>query len=59
MIKLAGKLGFLREACFRNARIVDGKYYDSLGFGILKSEWQEKYPNGFLVETRKRSTKIR
>lgn len=50
MIKLTGKLGFLREACFRNARIVNGKYYDSLGFGILKPEWQKKYPFGFLAE---------
>lgn len=47
MISLAEKLGYTKEACFRKARIVNGKYYDSLGYGILKEEWHEKYPNGF------------
>lgn len=40
LMNLARKLGFTQEACFRNARIVDGKYYDGLGYGILRSEWQ-------------------
>ena len=39
MVRLAEKLGFRREACFRKARIVDGNYYDALGFGILREEW--------------------
>jgi RimJ/RimL family protein N-acetyltransferase len=39
LIKLAHKLGFIQEACFRKARIVDNKYYDGLGFGILREEW--------------------
>jgi RimJ/RimL family protein N-acetyltransferase len=39
MIKLSQKLGFREEARFRNARIVDGKYYDSIGMGILREEW--------------------
>ena len=39
MIKLSQKLGFKQEARFRNARIVDGKYYDSIGMGILREEW--------------------
>jgi len=42
MIKLARKLGFQQEACFRKARIVDGKYYDGLGFGILREEWKNR-----------------
>ena len=40
MIRVAQKLGFQQEACFRKARIVDGAYYDSLAFGILREEWQ-------------------
>jgi len=40
MMKLADKLGFKLEARFRNARIVNGKYYDSIGMGMLKNEWQ-------------------
>jgi RimJ/RimL family protein N-acetyltransferase len=40
MIALAEKLGFSREACFRKARIVGGKHYDGLGYGILKEEWR-------------------
>ncbi|MEW7279309.1 GNAT family protein [Aquimarina sp. 2201CG1-2-11] len=39
MIKLAEKLGMKKEACYRKARIIDGKYYDSISYGILKSEW--------------------
>ena len=39
MIRLAKKLGFTEEARFRDARIVDGQYYDGLGFGVLRSEW--------------------
>jgi RimJ/RimL family protein N-acetyltransferase len=47
MIKLAEKLSFAREATFRNARIVDGVYYDGLGYGILREEWEQLYPTGF------------
>lgn len=42
MIKLGTKLGFVTEARFRNARIVNGKYYDSIGMGILREEWPQK-----------------
>lgn len=42
LMHLAQKLGFKQEACFRQARIVDGKYYDGLGYGILRSEWMTK-----------------
>jgi RimJ/RimL family protein N-acetyltransferase len=47
MMRLAEKLGFKQEAVFRKARIVKGLYYDGLGYGILREEWQERYPNGF------------
>jgi RimJ/RimL family protein N-acetyltransferase len=42
MMKLALKLGFSQEACFRQARIVKGQYYDGLGYGILRNEWKTK-----------------
>jgi RimJ/RimL family protein N-acetyltransferase len=50
MMRLAEKLGFTKEAVFRNARIVNGKYYDGLGYGILREEWEERFPKGFLKD---------
>jgi len=47
MIRLAEKLGFVEEARFRRARVVQGEEYDSLGFGVLREEWKDRYPNGF------------
>lgn len=47
MIKLAEKLGYQEEARFRMARIVNGEYYDGMGYGILRSEWESQYPEGF------------
>lgn len=38
MIHLAVKMGLHKEAEFKKARIVDGKYYDSVSYGILKEE---------------------
>ncbi len=40
MIKLAKKLGMREEARYRKARIVNEKYFDSVSYGILKTEWQ-------------------
>lgn len=51
MIRLAQKLGYQQEACFRMARIVDGDYFDGLGFGILRDEWQLRFPDGFTALT--------
>ncbi len=42
MIAVSEKLGLKREACFRKARIVGGKYYDSVSYGILREEWNRK-----------------
>jgi len=42
MMGLAEKLGMIKEAEYRKARIVDGKYYDSISYGILKEEWENK-----------------
>lgn len=47
MMRLAEKLGYKEEARFRSARIVDGQYYDGMGYGILRDEWQTRYPQGF------------
>ena len=48
IMRLADKLGFQQEACFRKARIVRGAYYDGLGYGVLREEWRERYPDGFV-----------
>ena len=40
MIKLAAKLGMRQEACYQNARIVNGQYYDSVSYGLLREEWK-------------------
>ncbi|GCE48356.1 putative hydrolase of HD superfamily [Thermosporothrix hazakensis] len=47
MMRLAEKLGYVQEARFRKARIVGGIYYDGLGYGVLREEWQSRYPGGF------------
>ncbi len=47
MTWLAVKLGYTLEARFRKARIVKGAYYDGLGYGVLREEWRERYPDGF------------
>ena len=47
MMKLAGKLGFQEEARFRRARVVNGAYYDGMGYGVLREEWMAHYPEGF------------
>ena len=40
MMKLAEKLGLKKEAVNRKARIVEGEYFDSVSYGILREEWQ-------------------
>jgi putative hydrolase of HD superfamily len=47
MMRLAGKLGFKEEARFRKARIVNGAYFDGMGYGVLREEWDARYPDGF------------
>lgn len=54
MMRLAEKLGFREEARFRMARIVDGIYYDGMGYGVLREEWDARYPNGFAAHLRER-----
>lgn len=47
MMRLAEKLHYQLEARIRMARVVGKQYYDSLSYGILKSEWKAAFPNGF------------
>lgn len=49
MMRLAEKLGYIEEARFRNARIVDGRFFDGLGYGVLREEWTDRYPDGFVT----------
>ncbi|MCO7174983.1 GNAT family N-acetyltransferase [Sporolactobacillus kofuensis] len=53
MMKLAEKLGYTKEACFRKARIVNGEYYDSIGYGVLREEWNALHPQGFESDLKK------
>lgn len=39
MMHLAEKLKMKKEANFRMARIVNNQYYNSVSYGILRSEW--------------------
>lgn len=39
MLGVGRKLGFTEEARFRDARVVDGHFYDSVVMGVLRSEW--------------------
>lgn len=50
MMRLAEKLGFREEARFRKARIVNGEYYDGMGYGVLRDEWNTMYPDRFAVK---------
>ncbi len=49
MMRVAEKLGYQLEARFRQARIVNGRHYDGLGYGILRAEWARRYPTGFVA----------
>lgn len=48
----AEKLGYQLEARFRQARIVNGRHYDGLDYGILREEWARRYPRGFAAHVR-------
>ena len=39
MMACAQKLGFQQEARLRKVRYFNGQYYDSVKYGMLKSEW--------------------
>jgi len=44
MIAVGSKLGFVREACIRNGCCVEGKFYDRIKMGVLRSEWERQKP---------------
>ncbi|MFD2681886.1 GNAT family N-acetyltransferase [Bacillus seohaeanensis] len=39
MMKVAERIGMKEEARIRNARTVDGEYFDAIKMGILREEW--------------------
>ena len=47
MMGLARKLGLEEEARIRMARVYRGEHFDSVGYGILRTEWEALYPDGF------------
>ncbi|GCE24053.1 GNAT family N-acetyltransferase [Dictyobacter kobayashii] len=55
MMRLAEKLGYQLEARFRKARTFKGTYYDGLGYGVLREEWEARYHQGFASYLQKRS----
>lgn len=42
MINLAKKLGMKHEGNIRKARLINGRYYDSVNMGILRDEWEKR-----------------
>ena len=40
MMHVAEKIGMQQESCVRQVRFYNGKYYDSMKYGILRDEWQ-------------------
>lgn len=47
MMRLAEKLGFREEARFRQAQIVNGAYFDGMGYGVPLFTQDAQYPDGF------------
>ena len=41
MMRLAEKIGLKLEARYINARKLNGEYYDSVSYGILREDWDE------------------
>ncbi|MDD3733246.1 MAG: GNAT family protein [candidate division Zixibacteria bacterium] len=42
-IKLQEKLGFVKEGVFRQQRLVNGEYLDSLQYGMLKEDYEKVF----------------
>ncbi|WGW13971.1 GNAT family protein [Saxibacter everestensis] len=42
MLGVGRRLGFVEEARFRKARVVNGLHFDSVVFGVLREEWQSR-----------------
>lgn len=42
MMALAEKVGLKREAILRKVRYYKGKYYDSVKYGVIREEWENR-----------------
>ena len=42
-VRLYERLGFVREAIYREHVFADGKYWDEYAYGILREEFEERY----------------
>ena len=42
MCRVGQKLGWTEEGRFRAARLVEGRRYDSVVYGVLRSEWESR-----------------
>ena len=49
MCRVGQKLGWTEEGRFRQARVVDGRRYDSVVYGVLRSEWAAREAAGGTV----------
>lgn len=43
MMACAEKLGFMQEGYLRKVRYYQGQYYDSVKYGVIRSEWDARY----------------
>lgn len=41
MMKVAERIGMKEEARIRNARMVEGRYFDAIKMGMLREEWEK------------------
>jgi len=44
MMGIGRRLGMVEEGRFRQARVVDGHRYDSVVMGVLREEWDSRWP---------------
>lgn len=44
MIGIGRRLGMVEEGRFRQARVVEGRRYDSVVMGVLREEWENRSP---------------
>ena len=45
MMRCAERLGMVQEARLRKCRLWQGRYYDSVRYGVLREEWEERMPS--------------
>jgi len=43
MCRIGARLGWTEEGRFRQARVVDGRRYDGVVYGVLRSEWEPRF----------------